>query len=59
VARGLRAAPTWVDPALVLLQQRGLEHERAHVDTLRSEGVHVVDLAGCSGEDAVARRSTP
>src|SRR2546428_14123295 len=55
VARGLRTAPAWVDPALVLLQQRGLEHERGYVETLRSQGLQVVDLAEHSGDDAVAR----
>src|SRR5689334_22686903 len=55
VARGLRAAPTCVDPALVLLQERGLEHERRYVETLRNQGLHVVDLAEYSGDDAVAR----
>src|SRR5438034_10899291 len=44
VARGLRAAPTWVDPALVVLQQRGLEHEHRYVETLRSQGLRTVDL---------------
>ena len=57
VARGLRTAPAWVDPALVLLQQRGLEHERSYVEALRSQGLQVVDLAEYSGEDTVARSS--
>ncbi len=55
VARGLRAAPAWVDPALLLLQQRGLEHERRYVETLRSQGREVIDLAEHFGDDAVAR----
>jgi uncharacterized protein len=54
VARGLRTPPTWVDPALVLLAERGLEHERAYVETLRGEGLAIVDLAGHIGDDAVA-----
>jgi hypothetical protein len=36
VALGHRAAPTWIDPALVVLQQRGLDHERAYIDSLRA-----------------------
>ena len=38
VAQGLRAAPTWVDPALALLQQRGLDHERLYVEQLLERG---------------------
>lgn len=55
VARGLREAPSWVDPAMLVLQQRGLEHERHHADALRAEGLKVVDLAQHGGDDAVAR----
>ena len=35
---GQREAPTWVDPVAVLLQQRGLDHERGYVERLRAEG---------------------
>ncbi len=55
VAQGMRAAPSWVDPALVLLQERGLEHERRYVEQLREQGLEGVDLSADSGEDAVAR----
>ena len=55
VAQGQRAAPTWVDPALALLQERGLEHERKYADALRAEGLNVVDLAEQSVDDAVDR----
>ncbi len=57
VAQGLRAAPSWVDPALVLLQERGLEHERRYVDTLRGQGLQAVDLSAGSLDDAVSRAS--
>ena len=55
VAQGIRAAPTWVDPALVLLQERGLEHERRYVEQLREEGLQAIDLSEESSEDAVGR----
>jgi predicted RecB family nuclease len=57
VARGLRPAPSWVDPALILLQERGLEHERRYVDTLRRQGLRAVDLSAGSIDDAVSRAS--
>jgi uncharacterized protein len=46
-----------VDPALVLLQERGLEHERRYVETLRDQGLEAVDLSAGSGHDAVVRAS--
>jgi predicted RecB family nuclease len=55
VATGLRPAPDWLDPALAVLQQRGLEHERRFVDALRGEGFSVVDLAGLAADEAVKR----
>lgn len=38
---------------MVLLQERGLAHERRYADTLRAQGLTIVDLAEYSGEDAV------
>lgn len=55
VARGLREAPSWVDPALVVLQQRGLVHERQYAKALSDEGLQVIDLANCDGDHAAAR----
>jgi uncharacterized protein len=49
VARGLHAAPTYRDPALDLLAQRGLEHERRYVNGLRAQGRTVVDLSSREG----------
>lgn len=40
---------------MVLLQERGLAHERRYADTLRAQGLTIVDLAEYSGEDAVDR----
>jgi uncharacterized protein len=54
-ALGELARPSWTDPALELLQQRGKEHERAYVEHLRSRGKRVVDLEGIGGEEAVCR----
>ena len=45
VARGQREAPNWVDPIMALLQQRGLDHERAYVEVLRAEGLDVASTA--------------
>lgn len=55
VAQGQREAPTWIDPLTLVLQQRGLDHERAYADALRAEGLPVFDLAGYTGDEAVAR----
>jgi len=55
VAQGVREAPKWVDPVMVVLQQRGIEHERRYADALRAEGLVVVDLFDFDGNDAVAR----
>ena len=38
VARGLLSAPSWVDPIVAVLQQRGLEHEKSYAESLRGEG---------------------
>ncbi|HVP18120.1 MAG TPA: TM0106 family RecB-like putative nuclease [Spirochaetia bacterium] len=43
VAEGRRAAPSWSDPSLALLQERGFEHERAFIRQLRSEDLRVVE----------------
>jgi uncharacterized protein len=54
VALGRRSAPSWVDPALIVLRQRGLDHERGYVDGLRAQNLTVVDLSDNEGDDAVA-----
>ena len=38
VAQGKREPPAWVDPVLIVLRERGLEHERGYVDELRAQG---------------------
>jgi len=44
-ARGKVRRPRWDDPLLEVLFKRGLEHEKAYVDSLRGPGRDVVDLA--------------
>jgi hypothetical protein len=36
VVQGKREPPTWVDPVLKVLRERGLEHERGYVERLRA-----------------------
>ena len=43
-ARGRHKRPLWHDPLLDALFQRGLEHERRYVDSLRADGRSIVDL---------------
>ena len=38
---------------LIVLRERGLEHERGYVDELRAQGLSITDLDGIMGEDAV------
>jgi predicted RecB family nuclease len=40
------AKPSWTDPALTVLAQRGAEHEQAYVDALRANGKTVANLNG-------------
>src|SRR5713226_5193250 len=51
-ARGNLCRPKWDDPLLELLFKRGLEHERAYVESLEVEGLHIVDLADVKERDA-------
>lgn len=39
------AAPDWANPDLKVLQQLGLEHEKAYVQSLRDKGLSVEDIA--------------
>ncbi len=42
VAHGWLDQPMWVDPALKLLQERGLEHERQYVNILAAQGLTAI-----------------
>src|ERR1700677_3740271 len=54
LAKGEIAEPTWDNPHARVLQQRGLEHERAYIESLRAKGLTVVDL---SNEPEAATRA--
>src|SRR6266576_5344999 len=45
VARGERTAPDWRAPDAWVLQQRGMEHERAYLKHLEALGLHLADLS--------------
>lgn len=46
------AAPTWDNPHLRVLQRRGLEHEQAYIESLRTKGLSILDLSGEADEKA-------
>lgn len=46
-------APSWDNPRLRVLQQRGLEHEKAYIASLRGNGVSIADFSG-EGEEHAA-----
>ena len=45
LAKGEIADPSWDNPHLRVLQQRGLAHEKAYIEWLRSKGLNVADLS--------------
>ena len=44
VATGQRTAPKWHSPDAWVLQQRGMEHEKAYLDHLERQGIPITDL---------------
>ncbi len=53
-ALGRLDPPTWADPALEMLQERGLAHENTYLDALRAQGRAVRVLAeGEAARDAM------
>src|SRR4029077_18539941 len=46
LAKGEIAEPSWENPHTRVLQQRGLEHEKAYIRSLSSRGLAIVDLSG-------------
>lgn len=55
VAHGQLSRPMWVDPALLVLQERGLEHERHYIDRLAAQGLTALDLSEYEGLSAEQR----
>jgi len=55
VRMGELEVPAWRDPALELLRQRGIDHERAYVAHLRAAGRAVVDLGEHKGQENALR----
>src|SRR5438128_5691098 len=51
-AGGTRHRAKFDDPLLEIMFARGLEHEKAFVESLRSESRHVVDLATVKDREA-------
>jgi predicted RecB family nuclease len=47
------AAPVWDNPHLRVLQQRGLEHEKAYIASLGGKGFSIADFSG-EGEERAA-----
>src|SRR5947207_2014874 len=58
VAAGLRPAPEWRSPDAWVLQQRGLAHENAYIEHLRSQHLSVVDLREIDSEKLALARTT-
>ncbi len=52
LAKGEIKEPTWNNPHAVVLQQRGLQHEKAYIESLRARGLSVVDLSNMAEESA-------
>src|SRR5580704_10838995 len=52
LTKGEIAEPSWENPHLRVLQQRGLEHEKAYIENLRSKGLAIVDLSNEAEEAA-------
>jgi predicted RecB family nuclease len=57
VANGSCSAPEWNSPDAWVLQQRGLEHENAYIQHLKSQGLSVVNFREL-GDDASAFEKT-
>lgn len=55
VVMGTRPGPEWSDPAVALLQKRGLVHEGAYLAHLEGQGRQVLSLREVEGETARER----
>src|SRR6266849_5010182 len=56
-AQGKRHRPKFDDPLLEVLFRRGLEHEKAYVQSLKNSGHQIVDLAGVKERDEAAEQT--
>ncbi|WP_158994008.1 TM0106 family RecB-like putative nuclease [Mucilaginibacter sp. L196] len=54
-AQGLIAQPTYLDPSLAVLQERGQEFEQQYLDGLRAEGLTVADPYTGTGGSPISR----
>src|ERR1700704_5112446 len=54
VAHGLRTSPDWRSPDLKVIQELGLRHEAAYLQSLRDAGLSFVDLRELSEQQAVS-----
>jgi|SRR5579884_774916 len=45
LAKGEIPEPSWDNPHLRFLQERGAEHEKAYIESLRSKGIAIADLS--------------
>jgi uncharacterized protein len=52
-AAGVRERPHFDDPLLELLFQRGRDHEKVHVDSLRAAGREILDLSDLNDDDGL------
>lgn len=50
-AHGRASAPKFDDPLLELLKEKGIEHERAYLESLRSDGRTIVDFPALTGAE--------
>jgi predicted RecB family nuclease len=56
-ADGKRRRPKFDDPLLEIMFKRGLEHEKAFVESLRTESQHIIDLADIKEREAAIART--
>ncbi len=50
---GLERGPSGDDEYLDILKEKGMEHERAYLETLRSQGRSIVEIVRSSDEESV------
>ena len=57
VAEGNLAPPKWRDPALEVLQERGLALEHAYLDHLRRQGCRIAEPGGLDEDGSALERA--